>query len=106
MCYLGDMDKKTVLERLRLAAPELKALGVEHAYLFGSHARGDADQYSDIDIALEHPSGFKIAPRLLLSLYGLIGERLGDDIALDVVMLPAKTRSLEVAIEKDRVIAF
>ncbi len=38
---------------LRELRPGLEAKGVRHAYLFGSVARGDAVQESDIDIILD-----------------------------------------------------
>ena len=50
---LGSMDKDTVIAVLRSHQPELQRLGVRHAALFGSLARGEAGPNSDIDIAIE-----------------------------------------------------
>jgi predicted nucleotidyltransferase len=36
---------------------ELKRLGVEHLYLFGSFARGEAREDSDVDLFFDHPLG-------------------------------------------------
>jgi predicted nucleotidyltransferase len=36
----------------RLARPHLEAAGVERAVVFGSYARGTADGYSDLDLAV------------------------------------------------------
>ena len=36
----------------RRIAPVLAASSAQKAYLFGSYARSDADQYSDIDLAI------------------------------------------------------
>jgi predicted nucleotidyltransferase len=36
---------------------ELKQLGVQHLYLFGSTARGDAREDSDIDLFFDHERG-------------------------------------------------
>ena len=36
---------------------EFKQLGVEHLYLFGSTARGEARDDSDVDLFFDHPEG-------------------------------------------------
>jgi len=47
------MDKDAVIAILRKHRPELERLGVLHAALFGSVARGEAGPDSDIDIAID-----------------------------------------------------
>ncbi|MBV9517278.1 MAG: nucleotidyltransferase domain-containing protein, partial [Hyphomicrobiales bacterium] len=47
------MDRLEILAKLRDNAPALRSRGVKHAALFGSHARGDAQPDSDIDILIE-----------------------------------------------------
>ena len=41
--------------------PVLKKYGVKRASLFGSYARGTADEKSDVDILIEPPEGMGIA---------------------------------------------
>jgi predicted nucleotidyltransferase len=41
---------RAVTRWLRRLAPRLREREIEAAYLFGSHARGDADAESDIDL--------------------------------------------------------
>ena len=48
------MDRSAAIARLREHETELKALGVEHMYLFGSTARGDAREDSDVDLFFCH----------------------------------------------------
>jgi len=45
------------IRRLKEHEPELKLLGVEHLYLFGSTARGDASEESDVDLFFDHAKG-------------------------------------------------
>ncbi|MGH6950196.1 MAG: nucleotidyltransferase family protein [Vitreimonas sp.] len=55
------------VERLRSLEPELRARGVASLYLFGSAARGDAREGSDIDLF------FDDEPHVRLSLLDVIG---------------------------------
>jgi predicted nucleotidyltransferase len=47
------MTRDEVLARLKPHEPELRAAGLEHLYLFGSAARGEAGPASDIDLMCE-----------------------------------------------------
>jgi uncharacterized protein len=44
------MNRSEIIERLKTAEPALRATGVDSLCLFGSHARGDANDDSDIDL--------------------------------------------------------
>ena len=55
MCL--SMDRTDAISRLRQHEAELKALGVEHLYLFGSTARGEANAESDVDLFFDHERG-------------------------------------------------
>ena len=46
-----------VIARLKEHEAELKQLGVEHLYLFGSTARDEAREDSDVDLFFDHPEG-------------------------------------------------
>src|SRR5260370_18887484 len=65
---IGTLDN--VLEKLRTHEPELRGLGVSHATVFGSVARGEARSDSDIDVLVEldqeRPLGIFEYPRLKL----------------------------------------
>ena len=47
------MDRQNIIATLRESESALRALGVAHAALFGSRARGDHGPDSDIDIMIE-----------------------------------------------------
>ncbi|HTU54758.1 MAG TPA: nucleotidyltransferase domain-containing protein [Acetobacteraceae bacterium] len=51
------MEREEVIERLRQHEAELRALGVERLYLFGSTPRGEAREDSDVDLFFDHPEG-------------------------------------------------
>ena len=49
------MTREETIRRLHEHEAELKRLGVEHLYLFGSVARGEAREDSDVDLSLIIP---------------------------------------------------
>jgi uncharacterized protein len=51
------MDRNAAIAKLMEHEAELKRLGVEHLYLFGSTARGEAREDSDVDLFFDHPLG-------------------------------------------------
>ncbi len=51
------MERSEAIARLRQHEEELKRLGVEHLYLFGSTVRGDARPDSDVDLFFDYRKG-------------------------------------------------
>ena len=51
------MKRAEVIQVLKRHEVELKKLGVEHLFLFGSVARDDAKDDSDIDLFFDHEKG-------------------------------------------------
>jgi uncharacterized protein len=54
---LDGMNRAEAIARLREHEAELKQLGVQHLYLFGSTARGDAHKDSDVDLFFDYERG-------------------------------------------------
>jgi hypothetical protein len=51
------MKRDDAIAILKQHETELRQLGVEHLYLFGSTARGEAREDSDVDLFFDHPEG-------------------------------------------------
>ncbi len=51
------MDRTEIISRLHQHRAQLKALGVLHAYLFGSAARNAAGPESDVDMMIDLDEG-------------------------------------------------
>jgi predicted nucleotidyltransferase len=51
------MKREEAIRRLKDNEALLRQLGVEHLYLFGSTARDEACEDSDIDLFFDHPPG-------------------------------------------------
>jgi predicted nucleotidyltransferase len=52
-----EMERNEAIARLRQHEAELKDLGVQHLYLFGSTARGEARDDSDVDLFFDYEKG-------------------------------------------------
>jgi predicted nucleotidyltransferase len=61
------MNRQDIIDRLRESEPTLRALGVTHAALFGSRARGDNRADSDTDIMIE------VDPEAHVTVYDYVG---------------------------------
>lgn len=51
------MKRDEAIDRLKRHEAELKRLGVAHLYLFGSTARGEAKDDSDVDLFFDYEKG-------------------------------------------------
>lgn len=51
------MQKGEIIARLRAHQADLNSRGVEHLAIFGSRARGDDREDSDLDLLLDVPTG-------------------------------------------------
>lgn len=95
------MDRDTILARLRAHEAELKAMGIKRLSLFGSVARGEAGEGSDVDLAAE----FDPAAEVGMFKYGAISKRLHDLLpgSVDLIGEPARSLLMQAEIDRDRV---
>ena len=100
------MDKASVIATLKRHETELRQLGVVKLSLFGSVAREEAVEDSDIDLA----AIFAVGPRGFAHLErkDRVKERLEELLGrpVDLIEEPAARSRVQRAIEQDRVLAF
>lgn len=103
-----EARRNQVLRKLKALEPELRAEGVRHVSVFGSVARGEDTLASDVDLALDLapdavPTGFQFVAYV---------DRLKRRFAValsrnvDIVILPARRRELQEALNRDAIAAF
>jgi uncharacterized protein len=51
------MHRDEAIAKLKQHEAELRGLGIEHLYLFGSTVRDEAGADSDVDLFFDHPEG-------------------------------------------------
>jgi hypothetical protein len=102
------MNREQAITRLRAHEAELRAAGVERLSIFGSVARGDATEASDVDIVVRlspdaSQGGFTYFGRL-----DEINRRLEQILGgpVDVVTEPVRKERLRQAIEREAALAF
>jgi len=86
------MDSASVLSTLRLHEPELKAAGIVHLRLFGSVARGEATDQSDVDLMAD----LDRTKRLTLVWMVHLENRLSDLLGVKVDLSPSDGMKEEV----------
>lgn len=102
------MDCAQAIAILRQHEPELRASGVLSASVFGSVARGDAGQDSDVDVAVQLGEEFSEGgydyfwqlEQLELRLSRLLGCK------VDIVREPVRKTSFQNEINRDRAFVF
>ncbi len=98
------MNKQDAIEILRQHRDDLHARGVQHAALFGSVARGEADTASDVDVLIELDPAFAID---LFAYVGLTRYIAGMfDTPVDVVDVDALKPHIRPAAKADAIYAF
>ena len=76
------MNRQEVLKKLALAQEELKQFSVKDFYLFGSYAREQAGDESDLDILVDFEPGAEIGLFALARLRRRLSELLGKQVDL------------------------
>lgn len=87
------MDRDQVIARLASHATELRQLGIDHLYLFGSTACGDARPDSDVDPVFDHKRG-------RLGLFQLMAVKKRADAILGCKTDVMTRRSLHLPLRK------
>jgi predicted nucleotidyltransferase len=96
------LNREQVLATLDLHAPELRRLGARSLALFGSVARGEGTESSDIDLLVElQPKTFDAYMDVKLFLEKILGRSV-DLVLADAVKPRLRSMILEEAVHPSR----
>jgi hypothetical protein len=98
------MDKDEVISKLSSHYDEIKALGVKRLSIFGSVARGEARQGSDVDLAAEFDPAAHVGLFGFSRIESFLRELLGVEV--DLLSEPVRKERVQSEIDRDRVIVF
>ena len=99
-----DHSTEHIIAALRAHDAELRGAGIRHLSLFGSVARGEAVDASDVDLAVELDPSARVGLFRLMGLQRRLSEILGRSV--DLVPEPVENPRLRQNIERDRRRAF
>ncbi len=98
------MTRDDLISRIKACEADIRAEGVEHLAVFGSRARGDSNEKSDLDVLID------IRPDARFSLYNLSGVGLrieqATGIATQVVLARSAPADFKQRIADDTVPVF
>lgn len=103
------MDKDQVIAKLREHEAELRAAGAERMSIFGSVARGEATEESDLDVLVTLSDPVIQSGWGYFSALAILEQRITDITGyqkVDVIAAPISKDNVRRSIEKDRAIAF
>jgi predicted nucleotidyltransferase len=102
------MDRDHAIAILRDHEPELKAIGVLSASVFGSVARNEAGPDSDVDVAVRLDNGFSKGGLDYFWQLEQLQERLSRLLGckVDVITEPVRKERLKAAVDRDRALVF
>jgi predicted nucleotidyltransferase len=98
------MNRQEAINKLQSHRAEIQRLGVLHIALFGSSARGEQNDRSDIDLAVRLDARRKLGLLRLVEIEQQIGEMLGTRV--DLVTEPGCASRLQSQIDRDRIDVF
>ena len=99
------MDLADILAKLRAHEAELRAAGIERLGVFGSQARREATEESDVDLVAVIDPAARVGSVALTRLESRLAAVLGQEA--DLVREPIWMNDrLQAEIDRDRVVAF
>jgi predicted nucleotidyltransferase len=103
ICYNPAMERDEAISRLQQHEADLRRLGVEHLYMFGSTARGEANHDSDVDLFFDYEKG-KLGVYELMDVKECAASILGRKT--DIMTRDSLHKTLREAIEATAVRVF
>ena len=102
------MRSEEIISRLRAHEQELRAAGVTSLALFGSAARGEQREDSDVDVVVQLTEEARRGGFAYFGRIDTLSRRLAEILQrpVDVVAEPILKDRLRHEIEKERIVAF
>jgi predicted nucleotidyltransferase len=97
------MERDEAMRTLQQHEADLRRLGVEHLYMFGSPARGEANNDSDVDLFFDYQKG-KLGVYELMDVKAYAASILGRKT--DIMTRDSLHKTLREAIEATAVRVF
>lgn len=100
------MRPDDVIAKLKAPEPSLRARGVGALYLFGSHARGEARDDSDVDVFVDPLTDDRFGFLEFMGAYQTIRDAFGDGIDIGYSTRDGLSRYVRADVEREAVRIF
>lgn len=100
------MRRDEVITRLKETEPALRAVGVGALYLFGSHARDQANSDSDVDVFVEPASGKDFGFLPFMEAYEALQQALGHRVEIGYSTREGLSPYIRADVEREAVRIF
>ena len=82
LLYTQDMRRQEVIAKLKEVEPALREFGVAALYLFGSHARDEAESGSDVDVFVDPAFDRDFGFLPFMAAYEILHKTFGDTVEI------------------------
>ncbi len=100
------MRRNDIIARLKATEPALRRAGVAALYLFGSVARDEAREGSDVDVFVDPQSDESFGFLEYMAAYDAIRRAVGSDVELGYSTREGLSRYVRSGIEKEAIRVF
>lgn len=100
------MRTDDVIATLKATEPALRRQGVGALYLFGSHARGEAQNDSDVDVFVDPDSDERFGFLEFMGAYQAIQKAFGEGIEIGYSTRDGLSRYVRADVEREAVRIF
>jgi predicted nucleotidyltransferase len=94
------MRRDDIIARLKQTEPTLRGFGIAALYLFGSHARDEAQPDSDVDVFVDPAAdeGFGFVP--FMDAYAALRKAFGDEVEIGYSTRTGLSRCIRDDVER------
>lgn len=80
LAYIREMRRDDVIEKLKETEPVLRRFGVAALYLFGSHARDEANRDPDVDVFIDIAPDAAFGLRPYMGAFETLKQAVGENV--------------------------
>jgi hypothetical protein len=106
LAYIHNMRRDEVIAKLKEAEPALRGFGVGALYLFGSHARDEADPDSDVDVFIDPAPDRDFGFLSFMDAYQTIQKTFGEGIEVGYSTRTGLSPHIQGDVEREAVRIF
>jgi predicted nucleotidyltransferase len=101
LAYIKNMRRDDVIAKLKETEPVLRGFGVAALYLFGSHARDEANPESDVDVFIDIVPGTAFGLRPYMGAFRVLEDAFEHKAEIGYSTRDALSPYIRADVERD-----